>query len=243
MYCTMDLIIIVNCLTAFLLETKNKVTHYKTGVSCVFYENPLHTNETRWYVCDSGCLFNNYQWYITWCLMTISSLSLADTEWWNQCAPARDSCWGSHKELQWSSWWVVVNCTLPSTQYICLGGGGGGRKREERSYSCWSSYILAVHCLVGSIHCNTISLIAGINVPRRRFLPVKKTSDLLVVMSNLFKLKSGTLMMNPERTFPTMPLVKLGDPDFTKVWRVIGKKVVVVVAVSYTHLRAHETLR
>ena len=58
---------------------------------------------------------------------------------------------------------------------------------------------------------------AGINVPRRRFLPVKKTSDLLVVMSNLFTLRHGTLVMNPERTFPTMPLVKLGDPDFTKV--------------------------
>ena len=57
----------------------------------------------------------------------------------------------------------------------------------------------------------------GINVPRSRFLPVKKTSDLLVVMSNLFTLKSGTLIMNPERTFPSMPLVKLGDPDFTKV--------------------------
>ena len=57
----------------------------------------------------------------------------------------------------------------------------------------------------------------GINVPRRRFLPVKKTSDLLVVMSNLFTLKNGTLIMNPDRTFPSMPLVKLGDPDFTKV--------------------------
>ena len=60
-------------------------------------------------------------------------------------------------------------------------------------------------------------LLVGINVPRSRFLPVKKTSDLLVVMSNLFTLRNGTLIMNPERTFPSMPLVKLGDPDFTKV--------------------------
>lgn len=65
---------------------------------------------------------------------------------------------------------------------------------------------------------------AGINVPRRRFLPVKKTSDLLVVMSNLFTLRHGTLVMNPERTFPTMPLVKLGDPDFTKVRGIIKSK-------------------
>lgn len=57
----------------------------------------------------------------------------------------------------------------------------------------------------------------GINVPRSRFLPVKKTSDLLLVMSNLFTLQNGTLIMNPARVYPTLPLVKLGDPDFTKV--------------------------
>ena len=53
---------------------------------------------------------------------------------------------------------------------------------------------------------------------------MKKTSDLLVVMSNLFTLRHGTLVMNPERTFPTMPLVKLGDPDFTKVRGIIKSK-------------------
>ena len=57
----------------------------------------------------------------------------------------------------------------------------------------------------------------GINVPRSRFLPVKKTSDLLLVMSNLFNLQNGTLIMNPARVYPSLPLVKLGDPDFTKV--------------------------
>ena len=30
------------------------------------------------------------------------------------------------------------------------------------------------------------NLITGLNVPRSRFLPVKKTSDLLLVMSNLY---------------------------------------------------------
>ena len=57
----------------------------------------------------------------------------------------------------------------------------------------------------------------GVNVPRSRFLPVKKTSDLLVVMSNLFKLKDGTLVRNPARSIPTLPLVKLGDMHFSKV--------------------------
>ncbi|XP_048734671.1 UTP--glucose-1-phosphate uridylyltransferase-like isoform X2 [Ostrea edulis] len=56
----------------------------------------------------------------------------------------------------------------------------------------------------------------GINVPRRRFLPVKTTSDLLIVMSNLYSMKTGALEMNPQRSFPSVPLVKLGS-HFTKV--------------------------
>ncbi|XP_018319603.1 UTP--glucose-1-phosphate uridylyltransferase isoform X2 [Agrilus planipennis] len=57
----------------------------------------------------------------------------------------------------------------------------------------------------------------GINVPRSRFLPVKKTSDLLLVMSNLYNLKFGSLRMSPQRMFPATPLVKLGDSHFSKV--------------------------
>ena len=56
----------------------------------------------------------------------------------------------------------------------------------------------------------------GINVPRRRFLPVKTTSDLLLVMSNLFTLNRGNLVMNAQRSFPSVPLVKLGT-SFIKV--------------------------
>eukprot|EP00128_Syssomonas_multiformis_P005339 Colp12_sorted_trinity150504_noHs@14580 len=57
----------------------------------------------------------------------------------------------------------------------------------------------------------------GVNVPRSRFLPVKSTSDLLLVKSNLFSLKHGALVMNPARMFPVAPLVKLGDQHFAKV--------------------------
>jgi UTP--glucose-1-phosphate uridylyltransferase len=63
----------------------------------------------------------------------------------------------------------------------------------------------------------------GINVPRTRFLPVKQTSDLLVVMSNLFKLDKGTLIMNPTRSVPTLPLVKLGGSNFYKVKDFLGR--------------------
>ncbi len=57
----------------------------------------------------------------------------------------------------------------------------------------------------------------GINVPRRRFLPVKKTSDLLVVMSNLFMISEGSLQVNVKRSIAALPLVKLGDKHFQKV--------------------------
>jgi len=62
----------------------------------------------------------------------------------------------------------------------------------------------------------------GINVPRSRFLPVKTTSDLLLIMSNLFTQKKGILEMNPLRSFPSVPLVKLGS-GFTKVFQLYIK--------------------
>lgn len=57
----------------------------------------------------------------------------------------------------------------------------------------------------------------GIRVPRSRFLPVKTTSDLLLVMSDLYNVKNGSLMMNPNRGFTSVPLIKLGDMNFRKV--------------------------
>ena len=52
---------------------------------------------------------------------------------------------------------------------------------------------------------------------RSRFLPVKTTSDLLLVMSDLYNVKHGSLTMSPKRGFTTVPLVKLGDMNFRKV--------------------------
>lgn len=57
----------------------------------------------------------------------------------------------------------------------------------------------------------------GINVPRSRFLPVKKTQDLLLVMSNLYDLAKGSLTLSAQRSFPTTPLIKLGS-HFDKVY-------------------------
>lgn len=63
----------------------------------------------------------------------------------------------------------------------------------------------------------------GVNVPRRRFLPVKKTSDLLLVMSNLYAIdEGGLLIMNPQRSFPSTPLVKLGS-SFDQVRELLNR--------------------
>lgn len=52
----------------------------------------------------------------------------------------------------------------------------------------------------------------GVSVPRIRFLPVKSSSDLFLVQSELYKIKHGSLILNPERPIPssTIPIVKLG---------------------------------
>ena len=51
----------------------------------------------------------------------------------------------------------------------------------------------------------------AVKVPRKRFLPVKKTNDLLLVQSNLFIEENGILKMNPERQFAGLPLIRLGE--------------------------------
>jgi len=51
----------------------------------------------------------------------------------------------------------------------------------------------------------------GINVPRNRFLPVKATSDLFILQSDLYSIQDGTLVMNPLRPYPSVPIVKLGQ--------------------------------
>ncbi|XP_073969935.1 UDP-glucose pyrophosphorylase isoform X4 [Rhodnius prolixus] len=76
----------------------------------------------------------------------------------------------------------------------------------------------------------------GINVPRSRFLPVKKTSDLMLVMSNLYTLNQGTLVMSPQRMFPTTPLVKLGDKNFSKVSEFLSRFATIPDMLELDHL-------
>ena len=56
----------------------------------------------------------------------------------------------------------------------------------------------------------------GINVPRKRFLPVKSCSDLLLIKSDIYSLQHGQLVINEQRMFETTPVIKLGD-HFKKV--------------------------
>jgi UTP--glucose-1-phosphate uridylyltransferase len=56
----------------------------------------------------------------------------------------------------------------------------------------------------------------GVNVPRKRFLPVKSCSDLLLIKSDIYSLKHGQLVINEARMFETTPVIKLGD-HFKKI--------------------------
>uniref|UniRef100_S4PXG0 UTP--glucose-1-phosphate uridylyltransferase n=3 Tax=Parargina TaxID=366209 RepID=S4PXG0_9NEOP len=85
----------------------------------------------------------------------------------------------------------------------------------------------AMKCFEGGI---------GVNVPRSRFLPVKKTSDLLLVMSNLYSLSHGSLVMSPQRMFPSTPLVKLGDNHFAKVKEFLNRFATVPDLIELDHL-------
>lgn len=78
--------------------------------------------------------------------------------------------------------------------------------------------------------------VLGLNVPRRRFLPVKKTSDLLVVMSNLYAMKNGSLVMSSKRSFPAVPLVKLGDNHFGKVREFLRRFASIPDVIELDHL-------
>lgn len=55
----------------------------------------------------------------------------------------------------------------------------------------------------------------GVNVPRRRFLPVKTSSDLMLVKSDLYSMNRGQLELSSLR-FGGAPLIKLGN-HFKKV--------------------------
>ncbi|KAM3712998.1 hypothetical protein ACJW31_01G221600 [Castanea mollissima] len=62
----------------------------------------------------------------------------------------------------------------------------------------------------------------GNNVPRSRFLPVKATSDLLLVQSDLYTLEDGFVIRNKERTNPANPSIELG-PEFKKVGNFLNR--------------------
>ncbi|MBC2899564.1 hypothetical protein CFC21_112394 [Triticum aestivum] len=62
----------------------------------------------------------------------------------------------------------------------------------------------------------------GMNVPRSRFLPVKATSDLQLVQSDLYTLVDGFVTRNAARTNPSNPSIELG-PEFKKVGCFLGR--------------------
>ncbi|MEK9628556.1 MAG: UTP--glucose-1-phosphate uridylyltransferase [Nitrospinota bacterium] len=61
----------------------------------------------------------------------------------------------------------------------------------------------ALDCFEGAV---------GLCVSRDRFMPVKKTEDLLLVQSNLFNLEDGRLLRNPLRKASHLPEIIFGQP-------------------------------
>ncbi len=70
--------------------------------------------------------------------------------------------------------------------------------------------IIQLETAIGSA-INSFEGSLSVNVSRDRFLPVKKTDDLLLVQSNLFVIKEGVLIRNPDRQFSGLPLIRLGE--------------------------------
>ncbi|KDO57324.1 hypothetical protein CISIN_1g012172mg [Citrus sinensis] len=62
----------------------------------------------------------------------------------------------------------------------------------------------------------------GCNVHRSRFLPVKATSDLLLVQSDLYTLADGFVTRNEARKNPANPTIELG-PEFKKVGNFLSR--------------------
>lgn len=56
----------------------------------------------------------------------------------------------------------------------------------------------------------------GVSVPNSQFLPMKRTSDLLLLKSNLYTCDEGVVVRNIARTNPANPVIELG-PEFEKV--------------------------
>jgi UTP--glucose-1-phosphate uridylyltransferase len=70
--------------------------------------------------------------------------------------------------------------------------------------------VIQLETALGSAISNFADSLA-VKVPRIRFLPIKKTDDLLLIQSNLFLFKEGILQRNPARQFDGLPLIRLGE--------------------------------
>ena len=70
--------------------------------------------------------------------------------------------------------------------------------------------ILQLETAIGS-GINNFEGSLAVKVPRIRFLPIKKTDDLLLAQSNLFVFEEGLLKKNPDRQFDGLPLIRLGE--------------------------------
>ena len=70
--------------------------------------------------------------------------------------------------------------------------------------------VVQLETAIGSALDNFASAV-GLTVSRDRFRPVKTTSDLFLMQSDLFVREKGILRLNPERQATGLPLIRLGE--------------------------------
>lgn len=64
--------------------------------------------------------------------------------------------------------------------------------------ACFRNKILQLETIIAAAM-KDFSKVVSIKVPRSRYLPVKSTSDLFLIQSNLYSVSRGMMIMNPAR--------------------------------------------
>ncbi|MBT5257926.1 MAG: UTP--glucose-1-phosphate uridylyltransferase [Nitrospina sp.] len=102
--------------------------------------------------------------------------------------------------------WVNLVCLKKMIQEGELDLGVIVNRKEVKKKS-----VLQLETAIGSAF-NSFPGAIGLNVPRSRFLSVKKTSDLLLVQSNLFSLNRGTLKRDNLKDRSNLPQINFKEP-------------------------------
>lgn len=107
------------------------------------------------------------------------------------------------KHFNTNNLWV----SLRAIQNLVGSGGLDDVIAQERVVN--GTRVVQLETLAGSA-IRHLPRVLALEVDRSRYSPVKSTSDLMLVQSNLFTVSHGALVLSERRQPPVLPLVKLG---------------------------------